>query len=184
MLEVNFSPFPTLETERLVLREVTDNDVQDLFVLRSSTDMMKFIDRPLATELNDAQKLIDIIKDLLSKNEGITWAISLKGEDRMIGTFGFWRIDKAHYRTEIGYLLHKDYWGKGIMQEAMETGINYAFNTLGVHSIEANINPNNAASIKIAERNGFVKEAHFKEDYYYNGKFLDSAIYSLVDFNS
>ena len=183
MLEVNFSPFPTLETKRLMLREVTNNDVQDLFVMRSSADMMRFIDRPLATELSDAQNLIDIIKNLLRKNNGITWAITLKSEDRMIGTFGFWRIDKANYRTEIGYLLHNDYWGKGLMQEAMEIGIDYAFNTLGVHSIEANINPNNTASIKIAEHNGFVKEAHFKENYYYNGKFLDSAIYSLVNFS-
>lgn len=181
MLKVNFSPFPILETERLVLREITDNDVHDVFVIRSSPEMMRFLDRPLAKELNDAQNLIDTIKNLLSKNDGITWAVTLKGENKVIGSFGFWRIDKANYRAEIGYLLHKDYWGKGLMQEAMNIGINYAFNTLGVHSIEANINPKNVASIKTAERNGFAREAYFKENYYYNGKFLDSAIYSLLN---
>jgi ribosomal-protein-alanine N-acetyltransferase len=179
MLEVNFLPFPTLETERLVLRKVTNEDVHDLFEMRADPIVMQHIDRPLAKTLDDAQKLIDIIKELLEKNDGITWAITLKGNNKMIGTFGFWRILKEHYRTEIGYLLHKDYWGKGLMQEAMDKGIDYAFNTLKVHTIEANINPTNAASIKLAERKGFVREAYFKDIYYSNGKFIDTTIYTL-----
>lgn len=183
MLEVNFRPFPILETERLVLREVTNNDVHALFEMRANPIVMQHIDRPLAKTLDDAQKLIDIIKDLLTKNNGITWVITFKGENKMIGTYGFWRLQKEHYRAEIGYLLHQDYWGKGIMQEAMEIGINYAFNTLKVHTIEANINPNNLASIKLAERNGFVREAYFKDIYFSNGKFIDTTIYTLFSPN-
>lgn len=184
MLKLNFSPFPTLETSRLVLRQITDDDADDLFVLRSNEKLMQHIDRPLAKTTGDAQKLIFIIKDFLQKNEGISWAITLKDNPKLIGTFGFWRIQKEHYRAEIGYLLHGDYHGTGMMQEAMEAGINYAFNTLKVHTIEANINPKNTASIKLAERNGFIREAYFKDIYFSNGKFIDTTIYTLHNTNA
>ena len=63
----------------------------------------------------------------------------------------------------------------------MKVVLDYGFNTLKIHSLEANVNPGNAASIKLLERNGFVREAYYRENYYYNGHFLDSAIYSLIN---
>ena len=66
------------------------------------------------------------------------------------------------------------------MQEAIKAVITYAYTETTLHSIEANINPDNLASANLLEKNGFKKEAHFRENFYYNGKFLDSLIYSLV----
>jgi ribosomal-protein-alanine N-acetyltransferase len=73
-----------------------------------------------------------------------------------------------------------DFQGKGIMQEAMSAVIKYGFEKMNLHSIEANVNPANESSIKLLERNDFIKEAYFKENYFYDGKFLDTAIYSLL----
>jgi ribosomal-protein-alanine N-acetyltransferase len=87
---------------------------------------------------------------------------------------------KEHYRGEVGYVLLPEYQGKGIMHEALGAVIAYGFDVMKLHSIEANTNPNNTPSHKLLERHGFVREAYFKENYYYNGKFLDSAIYSLI----
>jgi ribosomal-protein-alanine N-acetyltransferase len=67
------------------------------------------------------------------------------------------------------------------MNEAMTAVINYGFDDLKLHSIEANVNPGNASSIRLLERSGFIREAYHRENYYYNGHFLDSAIYSLVN---
>jgi ribosomal-protein-alanine N-acetyltransferase len=67
------------------------------------------------------------------------------------------------------------------MQEAMTVVLEYGFNTIKLHSVEANVNPNNTRSIQLLEKNGFVREAYHRENYYYNGHFLDSAIYSLID---
>jgi ribosomal-protein-alanine N-acetyltransferase len=67
------------------------------------------------------------------------------------------------------------------MQEALLKVINYGFKVINLHSIEANVNPGNAASIKLLEKNKFVREAYFKENYFYNGKFLDTVIYSLLN---
>ncbi len=181
MLNLNFNPFPVLETERLVLRNVTPEDVNEIFLLRSDKLVMKYLDRPSAKSENEALDFIKMINVQEKNNEGVTWAITLKGIKKLAGTICYWNFQKEHYRAEIGYLLLPDYWGKGIMQEAFSPVINFGFNVMNLHSIEANVNPANAASIKLLERNNFVREAYFKENYFFDGKFLDSAIYSLVD---
>ena len=66
------------------------------------------------------------------------------------------------------------------MQESIKEVIDYGFNVMKLHSIEANVNPDNAASIRLLERNKFKREAYYKENFYFNGKFLDTAIYSLL----
>ena len=180
MLTPNFSPYPTLETERLLLRRVEMSDAKDLLILRSDERMMKYIDRPRQKEIEDAEKLIQVFEDLLGKNEGINWGITLKGNSQLLGTICFWKLQLENDRTEIGYMLHADFHRQGIMQEAMTLVLKYGFEVLKLHSIEANVNPENIASIKLLEKNNFVREAYFRENYFYNGKFLDSAIYSLV----
>ncbi|HSC37593.1 MAG TPA: GNAT family protein, partial [Chitinophagaceae bacterium] len=114
------------------------------------------------------------------KGDGITWGIYLKTAPGLIGTIGLWRIIKEHHRAEIGYLLSPAWQRRGLMQEAMEKVLDYGFSVIGLHSVEANVNPDNEASIRILEKNHFVREAYFKENYYYNGVFKDSVIYSLL----
>ena len=180
-LELNFTPFPELKTERLVLRRILMEDAQALFEMRSDERVMQFLDRPRAKSIADAENLIRLIDHDIENNIGITWGVSLTGTSRLIGTMGFWNITKAHFRAEIGYLLHPDFQGKGLMIESAKKTIDFGFREMGLHSIEANINPNNLRSAKMLENCGFVKEAHFRENYYYDGKFLDSVIYSLIN---
>jgi ribosomal-protein-alanine N-acetyltransferase len=180
MLAVNFTPFPQLVTDHLTLRQISHDDVNDIFSLRSDKRVMQFIDRPLAKTTDEAAQLIQKIIDSFNTNEGITWGIAMKNDPGLIGTIGFWRIVKEHFRAEIGYLLHPGYQGKGIMTEAMGPVLEYGFKNMQLHSVEANVNPANAASIKLLERNNFIREAHFKENFCYDGKFLDSFIYSLL----
>ena len=180
-LELNFSPFPELKTERLVLRRILMDDAQALFEMRSDERVMQYLDRPRAKSIAEMENLIRLIDHDIENNNGITWGLSLSGTSRLIGTMGFWNITKAHFRAEIGYLLHPDYQGKGLMLESARKTIDFGFREMGLHSIEANVNPNNLRSAKMLEKCGFVKEAHFRENYYYDGKFLDSVIYSLIN---
>lgn len=179
-LTFDFSNFPVLETERLLLRQIVHEDAPAIFNLRSNSDVMRYLDRPAAKTIEDAHELIGRIERSLENGDGITWGIMLKNDNELIGTAGFWRIVKEHFRAEIGYMLHPAWQGKGLMQEVMDKVLNYGFNTLRLHSVEANVNPANAASIRLLERNNFVREAYFRENYYYDGKFLDTAIYSKL----
>ncbi|AYL96283.1 GNAT family N-acetyltransferase [Mucilaginibacter celer] len=180
MLSPNFNPFPVLTTERLILRRFTHNDAADLFEMRSNEEVMKYIARPICKTIDDAVALIDVIDKLLDGNDGITWCICLKNSDKYIGSIGFWRIEKHNHRAEIGYLLNPAYQGHGLMQEAVEVTIRYAFNDLGLHSIQANVEPENIASINLLLKNNFAQEAYFKEDHMHNGRFADTVIFSLL----
>jgi ribosomal-protein-alanine N-acetyltransferase len=130
MLEVNFDPFPVLKTNSLLLRKIDHNDVPALFSMRSDKETMRYIDRPIAETFADAEQLIERIDLSLANNDGITWGISLKENNELIGTIGYWRMIKEHYRAEIGYLLHPAQQGRGLMQEAITAVINFGFNII------------------------------------------------------
>ena len=181
MLNINFQPFPTLGNETIVLREIKHTDAAELYMMRSNDEVMQYIDRPRASNIDDAHNLIALYNANLQKNEGINWGISLKDSPQMIGLICLWKIQPDNHRAEVGYMLSPAYHRKGIMQQALKTVLDYGFTQINLHSIEATVNPLNTASIALLEKTGFVREAYFKEDYFFNGVFLDTAIYSLIN---
>jgi [ribosomal protein S5]-alanine N-acetyltransferase len=181
MLDPNFSPFPEISTRRLLLRRMTKDDAGEIFFLRSNEDVMKYVDRPRALSIKDAKDFLDHINESLVINDGITWGITIKeNPEKLIGYIGYWRMKKEHYRAEIGYMLNPAFWKKGFMKEAIFSVLDFGFNTMHLHSIEANISPGNAASAGVLEATGFIKEAYFKEDFFYDGTFRDTVIYSKL----
>lgn len=182
MLTLNFKEFPVLTTDRLILREHLMTDADALFALRTNEEVMRFIDRERPKTMTDIETFISTFKEGYEKGQHIAWVIAIKeNPDQMIGSIGYWRTNLANYRAEIGYMLHPDYWRKGIVSEALIKTLAFGFNEMKLHSIQANINPGNNASRQILQKHGFVKEAYFKEDFYFNGQFLDSEIYSLLE---
>lgn len=183
MLEIQLVPFPVLTTDRLLLRRITEADVQEFYWLRNSEEVMKYIQLPKLVSVEKAKERIKTLNEGTLKNEIINWAITLKGEQNLIGWILYKNIDLINHRAEVGYLLHPDYWRKGIIQEAMNCVLDFGFTTLNFHSIEAMVNPENEASIALLEKFGFIKEGHFKENFYFEGQFLDTAVYSLLKSN-
>lgn len=184
MLEFNFDLFPELVTQRLVLRQMTPDDAANLFALNTNNDVLKYLDFLRMKTIDDAYKKIEKINKEIKNADCIYWAISTQeNPHELIGTICLFHFKKQHYRGEVGYLLHPDFWRKGILQECLYAVLNYGFDVLNLHSVEAIVDPENAASIGLLEKNKFVREAYFKEDFYQNGKFLDTAIYSLLKSN-
>jgi len=182
MLEPNFTPFPQIATGRLLLDQMQKSDAPQILALRSSEKVMQYIDKERTQTIAEAEGWIKRIEDDAINNEAITWRISLKeAPGKLIGSIGFWRMIKQHYRAEVGYMLHPDFWNKGLMSEALQAIIDFGFTAMHLHSIEAHVNPANAASAGILEKAGFVREAYFKEDFFFRGKFSDSAVYSLLN---
>jgi ribosomal-protein-alanine N-acetyltransferase len=99
----------------------------------------------------------------------------------MIGTIGYYHIKPEHFRAEIGYMLLPEFQGRGFITEAIDVVVSYGFAEMKLHSVEAVLDPNNLASASVLEKCGFTKEGHFKENEFYNGKFIDTAIYSKVN---
>lgn len=180
MLKLDFNPFPILETKRLVLRNLRMKDKQEVFQIRSNPTTMQYIPRPLAKTVDDAVSIIEMITGFTSRNERINWAITEKESDKLIGIIGYVDIKPESSRAEVGYVLHYDHTQKGIMYEALQAVLQYGFNSMGLHSVEAIIRPENTGSIKLIEKAGFVREGYFKDYIFHNGKFCDETVYSMI----
>jgi len=176
-----FKSFPELECDRLLFRKILLSDAKDILLIRSNDDVMRYMDVDRFESISDAEKLINSVEEAYKKQEGITWAIIEKHSNNFIGYFGFWRMIPEHCRAEIGYTLKGEYWGKGYMYETINRMVKFGFENMKLHSIEANVNPENENSKKVLEKIGFKKEAYFRENYLFNNRFLDSIIYSLLE---
>lgn len=183
MLPINFHPFKNLETDRLVLRRLVESDYPEIMELLGNAATMKYIPRPLVTTKEEALQHFKMIDDKIENNEGINWAITLKGNPKMIGIIGHYRIQPEHYRCEIGYMILPQFNGKGITTEAVKVVLEFGFDALQMHSIEAVISPENKASERVLQKSGFVKEAHFIENEFAQGRFIDTVIYSILKRN-
>jgi ribosomal-protein-alanine N-acetyltransferase len=179
-MKMNFQTFPVLKTERLTLRNFRRKDIENIYKIRTCKDVMKYMDAHKMESLEEAERFLNYTLKTHREGQAINWIITLKGSDDMIGYVGFWRVDKSHYRSEIGYALNKKFWNMGIMSEAIKESLKYGFENMGLNSIEANVNPINTASLKLLEKCGFKKEGYFRENYYFDGKFIDTVTFSMI----
>ena len=183
MLTINFHPFQNIETERLLLRRLDNNDADEVLALRGNPETMKYIPRPLAKSIEEALEHIAMIEDKIVNNTGINWGITIKGNPKIIGIIGHYKISPENHRAEIGYMSFPEHNGKGYMSEAIKAVVAYGFEQMDLHSIEAIIDPGNMASERVLQKNGFIKEAHIRENELWEGKYWDTVIYSLLKRN-
>lgn len=181
MLTLNFTSFPCLTTERLVLRNCKLSDANALYAMRIDESVMQYIHRPRPRSIADVEELLNMMIENNLANRSFAWAIAFKEKpEEMIGTIGYYRTDFENFRAEIGYMLAPAHWRKGIVSEALVETIRFGFEEMKLHSIFANIDPRNEPSRQILLKHRFEKEALFKENFYFNDVFLDSEIYGLL----
>jgi len=181
--EYVFKKFPVLKTRNLTLRKISLNDTNNVFSIFANPETVRYFGKHPFTELSQAKERIIQSITAFRNKEGIRWAITLNTSNELIGSAGIWRIERSHFRGELGYELSPDYWGKGIMKEALSEIVKFGFEQIKIHSIEANTDPENIASRKLLESLGFKQEGLLRESFYFDGKFYDNVIYSLVNFN-
>lgn len=168
------TPFPALETERLVLRKLSVSDIKEVFFLRSNPEVNQFIARK---PLKDEREALDFIQRILKGIENKTflyWAICLKGHPTLVGTICLWNFNEGPTEAELGYELHTSYEGNGIMSEAMNAVLEYGFDSISLTAIEAYTQASNLASIRLLQQKGFIHQANRKDE-----KVPQNAIYRL-----
>ena len=169
-----------LDTRDLRLRPSNPTDAEGMFAMLSDTQSMKYwSDKPIK-DLSAAVEVLN--KDLESdaQDNSMCWAITLNGQDKMIGKCILFQFDKANQRAEIGYILNRQYWRQGLMHQALEAVIDFAFNTLELHRIEADVDTENASSIGILEKLGFRREGLFRERWFVYDEWQDSVMLGLL----
>lgn len=172
--------FPTLETERLRLKEITQDDAESIFACFSNENVTRYYGIDILENIEQAEKFIEHFSKNYIEKRGIRWGIERKGFKGIIGTIGFNVWSPKHRRAEIGYEIHPNYWGKGYAFEAASKVISYGFDSLDLTRIGAVVFIENNVSNRILEKMGFQKEGTLRGYMYQNGQAQDTYVYSLL----
>jgi [ribosomal protein S5]-alanine N-acetyltransferase len=156
MLDKAFTPFPILATQRLTLRPLEITDEQEIFTLRSDSEINKYLDRQKASTIDDARNFIHKITEHIHKKDSLYWAITFTDKNILIGTICLFSFSMEKNSCEIGYELLSNFQGQGIMQEAVEKVIDYAFNTIEVKRMEAFFHRENQRSVNLLKKFSFI----------------------------
>jgi len=129
---------------------------------------------------NEADGLIAEIDDAFARRTMLNWVVAMRGSDDVIGSCTLFHVEPRHRRAEIGYALRSDLWGRGLAREAVALALDWAFRTLGLHRVEADIDPRNDGSRQLLQRLGFRSEGVLRERYFVDGRSSDTEWFGLL----
>ncbi|GGX63307.1 GNAT family N-acetyltransferase [Saccharospirillum salsuginis] len=169
-----------ITTTRLILRKPKPEDAAAFFKVYSHREAMRYWSTPPHSDIEETVKVIENSIRGWETKDYYDFSIQLAQGQSVIGKAALHNIHKSSRRAEVGYLLSPDYWGQGYMKEAMTALIEHAFGALEMRRLEADIDPDNAASRALLERLSFRKEGELRERWEIGGKITDSHLYGLL----
>lgn len=187
-----FAPFAmqpfdqlTLDTPRLRLRPLAAADAEALFRLHADPQVMRYWSTPPWAGIEQAEAMIEADRDALPAGRHLRLALTLRGEpaghgDSLVGSCSLFSFHEASRRAEIGYVLAREVWGRGLMHEALTALVGFAFETLNLNRLEADIDPRNSASARSLARLGFVQEGFLRERWIVGEEVSDTALFGLL----
>ena len=174
--------FPIIRTERLLLRQFADNDLENVFKGLSHPDVIKYYGVSFQT-LESTKEQMTFFADLEKNETGIWWAVCSLENQTFYGAGGLNSLNKEHKKAEIGFWLISDFWGDEIMKEAMPLICSYGFDNLELHRIEGFVESENKNCKNAMAKLDFQHEGTMKECEIKNGKFISLDIYAKVKTN-
>lgn len=141
-----------LKTERLILRPMTEDDIEDVFEMRRDDRIMRFIREPVLSR-KEAEDWINLISSRWAKDEIGFCSVFEKRSGKFAGWCGLWQL-KENNEIEVGYAMVREFWGKGFASEAARAFLEYGFEKLNLEKIVAVARPENAGSRRVMEKIG------------------------------
>jgi len=182
--QVGFLPgadhLPTIGTTRLRLRWLVAADTASLFDVFGDSEVCRYWSRPALSDMRAAAALQTEIVQLFHERSLFQWGIADRATDTVIGTCTLASLSPEHRRAEIGFALGRDAWGRGFMREVLPALLDFAFDTLALHRIEADVDPRNTRSSLLLENTGFRREGIQRERYQVGGEWQDAVLYGLL----
>ncbi|NQU68037.1 MAG: GNAT family N-acetyltransferase [Candidatus Marinimicrobia bacterium] len=177
---------PVIQSDNLLLRLPTQKDAQSIFNYASDPDVTKYMHWDTHRSLQDSADFLDRCIESDRRYDQLDFGITLKENNLFVGMCGFHNFTLSHGRTEMGYVLHKDYWGKGIMTEAVSVLLKYGFETLQWHRIQAIARVENIPSQRVMKNVGMQEEGLLRDYLFIKGHYFDYKLFSILkkDFHS
>ncbi|MCU0497984.1 MAG: GNAT family N-acetyltransferase [Anaerolineae bacterium] len=176
----NFESFPTLETDRLILRELTLDDAAGVWTIRADPEVTRLNIGAPYQNITQVNTLIQDVRLAYQLNQEIRWGITLKSDPMVIGLIGFNYWDRVNHRASLGYDLARVHWRKGIMYDALRAVIAFGFTRMALNRIEADTSAANLASSALLRKLGFQQEGIQREQYYEDGVYHDLWLFALL----
>ena len=177
---MNSETLPIITTPRLVLRWISEDDVDSIYEIFSDPQVMRYWSTvPLANR----EAAAELQREIAGSNENnsmLKWGLALRDSNTVIGTTTLFHLSLENGRAEIGYAMARAHWGKGYMNEALNALVTHAFEAMELRRLEADVDPRNAASIRTLERLGFQREGFLRERWHVNGEIQDALFYGLL----
>ncbi len=171
---------PDLHTERLRLRALDERDAAALMKLFTDPDVLRYWSHRAWTDRAQALEMLSADRQAQARATALRLGLERAEGGPLIGTLSLFNLSWPNRRGEIGYALRREYWGRGLMHEALRCFMDYLFNALALHRLEADIDPRNAASARSVERLGFQREGLLRERWIVANEVSDSALYGLL----
>jgi len=176
-----FDIFPELESERLIYREINSEDVEEIFKIYSDPEVAKYDwFTPINTK-DDALSIINCYKKEFENKEEITWGVTRKDDNKIIGYCNLGSFDDDSIRSEIGYGFNRKEWNKGYATETIKVLVKFGFEVMNFNRIEATVTLGNDASIKALKKASFIQEGIFRERTIMKGEFVDDVILAILN---
>jgi [ribosomal protein S5]-alanine N-acetyltransferase len=179
-LEYLFSIFPIIESKRLILRQLTPEDAPDFFACQSDPEVFRYSGRSKEPSLESATHTLNILFKRHQERTMLSWAIVLKENQCFIGRFQIEEWSDENHRAAVGYLLGKQYWGKGYATEALSAVIAYLYEQTTVNRIDAFTWSENIASARVMEKAGMRFEGLARQKRFAKGAFRNLKIYAIL----
>lgn len=178
---MTFLQMPEIETERLLLRKIKIKDAQDMYEYAKNPNVSKYLTWSAHESLSYTKKYIKFLSKKYIKGEYFDWGIELKQTGKFIGTCGFSVFDSANRKAEIGYVLNPAYHNNGYATEAVLKIIDFTFNELNFHRIEARCILENAASSRVLEKCGLILEGICKDELFLKNEYKTIKHYAIIN---
>lgn len=175
-------PIPSrdLKTDRTRLRSLSLEDSEAMYEIYSDPETMKYWSNQPVNDIEGARKLVQADLDWVDQGSAIVWAIADPASNKVLGKCVMFQFSMENQRAELGYVLNRELWGNGLMTEILVRVIDYAFDELDLHRLEADADTLNAGSLALLEKLGFQHEGMFRQRWKVYGEWQDSAMLGLL----
>jgi [ribosomal protein S5]-alanine N-acetyltransferase len=171
---------PRIQGRKVDLRPLADQDAPALLSIFGDPEVTRFWSSPPLRDLAAATKLIGEIRAAFSRRSLFQWGFSSREGGEALGTCTLFNVDLAHRRAEVGFALRRDLWGQGLATDALSSLIEFSFETLALHRLEADVDPRNERSQRVLERQGFRREGYLRERWHHLGEVHDGIFLGLL----
>lgn len=175
-----FDRFPVLETERLQMRELVDEDAPALFEVFRDDEVTRYYDVETMAGVAPAAEIIAEMRRRYVDRAGIRWALVDKENASLVGTIGLSSISLAAHRGVLGYELARRAWGRGFATEAVRAAVRFGHDEIGLNRIEAAVMLGNEASVRVLLKAGFTEEGVLRALGYWKGRYHDLRMFSVL----